>query len=97
LLDEKAITYRYREYTEDPLTADEIRQVLVRLGLSAREVLRKADAANRALGLTGEEGDDALIGHIAAHPTLLQRPIGLLGARAVVGRPVERLLTLVAQ
>jgi arsenate reductase len=36
-----------------------------------------------------------LIGHMAAHPTLLQRPIGVLGDKAAVGRPVENLLALI--
>jgi arsenate reductase len=31
---------------------------------------------------------------MAEYPTLLQRPIGILGDRAVLGRPIERLLDL---
>lgn len=95
MLENHEIPYRYREYTEKPLSADEIRQVLARLGRPARDLLRTADAANRDLGLTGEEREDVLIGHMAARPTLLQRPIGLLGDRAALGRPAERLLDLV--
>ncbi len=94
MLDQRAIAYRYREYTEEPLSEDEIRQVLARLGRPARDLLRKADGANRELGLTGDEAEAVLIRHMAAHPTLLQRPIGLLEDRAVLGRPAERLLDL---
>jgi len=36
-----------------------------------------------------------LIELMARHPTLLQRPIGVAGKKAVVGRPVEQLLTLI--
>jgi len=94
LLDEKGVAYRYREYTEEPLDEAEIRRVLGLLGVSPKAVLRKNDRAAQDLGLTGEEDDDTLIAYMAEHPTLLQRPIGVAGQRAVVGRPPERLLEL---
>jgi arsenate reductase len=94
LLDEKAIPYRYREYTREPLTESEIREVLRQLGLSARDLLRTKDPAYATLGLAGEESDDALIRAMAQHPTLVQRPIGRLPGKAVLGRPPERLLEL---
>ena len=53
------------------------------------------DAAFTKLGLTGEEPEERLIELMARHPTLLQRPIGVAGNRAVVGRPPEALLELV--
>jgi arsenate reductase len=94
LLDEKGIEYRYRDYVKNPLSEAEIRDVLTRLGLRPRDVLRKNDAAYKELGLTGDEPDAKLIAAMARHPTLLQRPIGVEGDRAVVGRPPERLLEL---
>ncbi len=87
--------FEYREYTARPLTKAEIRKVLRLLGVSAREVLRKNDAAYKQLGLDGSESDAKLIGLMADHPTLLQRPIAIDGDRAVLGRPVENLLTLI--
>ncbi len=86
--------YRYREYTQEPLSADELTRVVALLGVPPRALLRKRDAAYKSLGLTGDEPDAELIGHMAAHPTLLQRPIGVHGDQAVIGRPVENLLTL---
>jgi arsenate reductase len=58
-------------------------------------VLRRRDKAYKALGLTGEEDTETLLHHMAEHPTLVERPIGVLGEKAVVGRPPERLLELV--
>jgi len=92
LLDQKGIEYRYREYNREPLSEKEIRGVLRKLGLQPREVLRKND-----LGFTGDEPDRELIAAMASHPTLLQRPIGVLEDRAVVGRPPERLLELLEE
>jgi arsenate reductase len=49
------------------------------------------------LGLSGEEDDDTLISLMHEHPTLLERPIGIAGSKAVVGRPPEKLLELISQ
>lgn len=95
MLEENDVAYRYREYTDEPLDEAEIRRVLELLGVGPKAVLRKDDRAARELALTGEEDDDTLIAHMAGHPTLLQRPIGVLGNRAVVGRPPAKLLELV--
>ena len=94
MLDAKGIEYVYREYVEDPLSEEEIREVLKKLKLEPADILRKNDKAGKELGLTGRESAAALIRHMAAHPTLIQRPLGVAGARAVVGRPPERILDI---
>lgn len=94
MLEERGVPYRYREYTREPLSAKEIEAIVERLDVPVKDLLRKNDRAYKELALTGDEDETALIGHIANHPTLLQRPIGVLRGRAVVGRPVERLLEL---
>lgn len=96
MLEERGIEYRFRDYVKNPLTETEIRDVLARLGLRPRDVLRAKDAAFKELSLTGDEPDAQLIAAMARHPTLLQRPIGVAGDRAVVGRPPEKLLELVS-
>ncbi len=58
-------------------------------------MLRKNDRAAVELALTGAESNERLIELMADHPTLLQRPIGVLGGKAIVGRPPENLLALV--
>lgn len=95
MLDEKGIEYRYRDYVREPLSEKELRRVLRLLGVPARAVLRTQDAAFKELGLTGEEPEERLIELMARHSTLLQRPIGVAGGRAAVGRPPEALLDLV--
>lgn len=94
MLDDHGIGYRYREYTVEPLTRSELRRLFVALGKKPHELLRKNDRAYKELGLSGDETSKQLIDHMATHPTLLQRPIGVLDGKAVVGRPVENLLTL---
>ena len=94
MLNEHNIAHTYREYTKDPLTVEEIRDVLAKLDVGPREVLRGRDATKA--GLTGDESDDQLIELMAGNPRLLQRPIGIVGDRAAMGRPPEQLLELIA-
>ena len=94
MLDERGIDYRYREYRREPLSVAELRAVLGKLGLKAKDVLRTRDAAFKELGLTGDETNAKLIPLMAEHPTLLQRPIGVRDNRAVIGRPPSALLEL---
>ncbi len=94
MLEEKKVPFTYREYRREPLSATELRALLKKLGLRPADVLRRNDKAYRELGLDGSEPATELIRHLAANPTLLQRPIGVAGDRAVVGRPIENLLEL---
>lgn len=94
MLDGRGIPYAYREYREEPLSEAEITDVLKKLGLAAADVLRKKDKAMAEAGLTGNESEAKLVKAMAKHPTLLQRPIGIAGRKAVLGRPVENLLEL---
>lgn len=93
MLDEHGREFRYREYTKEPLSEAELRAVLKTLGVGPREVLRMRDAKKLDLE-PGTMDDDSLIAAMAEHPTLLERPIGVKGNKAVVGRPVENLLEL---
>lgn len=86
------VPFTYREYTADPLTVPELRQVLAMLGVGVRDVLRPADA--RKAGFSAKDSDEALLAAMAEHPRMLQRPIGLLDGRAELGRPPENLLRL---
>ena len=94
MLNQHNIPHTYREYDKHPLTEPELREVLSKLGVEARTLLRKRDKAYKEHSLTGTESDDTLVPIIVAHPTLLQRPIGVTDTAAAVGRPIENLLAL---
>lgn len=92
MLNEHDVAFTYREYTKEPLSSEELTEVLAKLGKGAREVMRTRDA--NKLGVGAEATDAEIVALMADNPKLLQRPIGVLGERAVVGRPPEALLTL---
>ena len=95
LLNEKKIVHAYREYKQTPLSQSEIKLLLKQLDTPANHLLRKRDKAYKALALTGDETDEHLIPLIAKNPTLLQRPIAVFNNKAVVARPVEKIISLV--
>ena len=92
MLNDNGVEFTYREYTKEPLSADELRDVLGKLGVEPSAVLRKRDA--KKAGLSGDESSEELIELMAGNPRLLERPIGVVGERAAVGRPPEALLTI---
>lgn len=94
LLRDEGVEFTFRDYEKDPLTPAEIVTLLKKMKVSAADVLRKNDKVYKELGLTGRESDRVLARHMAAHPGLLNRPIGVRGKKAVLGRPPEKLLDL---
>lgn len=82
------------EYLKTPPDAATLTALLAKLGLSARDVLRKGEATYKELGLAGEKTEDELIAAIVANPILLERPIVVAGNKAIIGRPPEKVLEI---
>jgi arsenate reductase (glutaredoxin) len=95
LLQEKNITFQYREYKKTPLSNTEWKEVLQKLSLPANTLLRKRDKMYKELGLNGTESDEKLLPYFAEYPSLVQRPIYIVGKNAVIGRPIEQILKLI--
>lgn len=94
LLDENNIDYKYREYKKNPLTLSELKDLMTKLKVPANTLLRKRDKAYKENNLTGTENDATILALFVEHPTLMQRPIFVNGNRAIVGRPIENMLTI---
>ena len=96
MLLENHITFTYREYKKDPLSLEELQRMLGFLGEPAHSLLRKREKAYKELGLKGTEDDETLLSLFVQYPTLMQRPVLVHEGRAVLGRPVERLLEIIS-
>jgi arsenate reductase len=78
------------------LTEAKLRELLVKMKMEPRALLRTSEAIYRELGLGKQEfSDDQLISLMIEHPDLIQRPIVERGARAVLGRPVENIKAVI--
>jgi arsenate reductase len=92
LLRESGVDYAKVNYMIDPVGETKLRELVAKMGISPRELLRKNEAAYRELDLANRElSDDETIKLLVERPELLQRPIIERGARAVLARPAERL------
>jgi arsenate reductase len=95
LLREHGVEPEIRLYLDAPPDADELRSILGRLGMSARELLRTGEAEYGERGLAdGSLSEDDLIAAMAAAPRLIERPIVLAGERAAIGRPPDSVLQI---
>jgi arsenate reductase len=95
LLTEREIDFDRVEYHVEGLPEDRLRALLAKAGVGPREVLRAREPLASELGLVeNPPPDDELIRLMSEHPELVQRPIVERGDRAVLARPVERVLDL---
>ena len=95
LLRESGIPFEKVNYYTAPLTKKKLRELLTKMKLAPRELLRTSEPIYRELGLgKGEFSDDEIISFMVEHPDLIQRPIVERGNRAVLGRPTENVKRL---
>ena len=92
-LDEAGVDYTVRRYLDDPPTADELREVVGRLGLEPWDVARPQEAREEGIDLPRDaEHRTDWYAALAAHPRAIQRPIITTDdGRSVVARDAESL------
>ncbi|MEG5263924.1 arsenate reductase (glutaredoxin) [Pseudomonas sp. JDS28PS106] len=82
-------------YLETPPDAAQLRDLLGKLGIGPRQLLRKGEEAYKELNLADPDlNDEQLIAAMVAHPKLIERPVLVAGDKAVIGRPPENILEL---
>ena len=81
------------EYLNSPPTKAEIKEILGFLGLPAREIVRTKEEVFKALDVD-LSNDSQVISAISKNPKIMERPIVVNGAKAVIGRPPENVLEI---
>ena len=82
ILIDRGVAFTARYYLEDPPTRAELEELLTLLGTADPQVIARP-------GVTGD-----VLHQLSNDPSLIERPIAMLGDRAVVARPPERVLEL---
>lgn len=83
------------EYLSAPPNRDELKEILQKLDLGPRDIMRKGEVIYKELELVDDQlSDDQLITAMVAHPILIERPIVVNGAKAALGRPPEKVLDI---
>ena len=80
------------DYYTDPIPRQKLEELIRKMGITPRQLLRTREAAYRELDLADPAiGDAQVIDAMVNNPDLIQRPIVEKGPRAILARPAERL------
>jgi len=95
LLQEQDVELEIIEYLKTPPTAAELSDILQKLKIEPRALMRKNEAEYKATGMDNTElSNDELIAGMVATPKLIERPIVLANDKAAIGRPPESVLAI---
>jgi arsenate reductase len=94
-LRESGVDFSKVNYYIEPISKKKLTELIKKMKLSPRDLLRKSEPIYRELGLAkGEFSDDEIISLMVKHPDLMQRPIVERGDKAILGRPTENVKAL---
>lgn len=91
LLNDSGEEFESINYYEVPLTADKLQELIQKLDIPVRDILRKDEPSARSLSTAS---DDEIIKAMVENPDLIQRPIVVRGNKAKLCRPPENVLEL---
>jgi arsenate reductase (glutaredoxin) len=91
-LKESGVDFDSVNYYLEPISKPRLKELLKKMGMTARELLRTKEEIYKELGLAKKElSEEEIIDLMVKHPDLIQRPIVEKGSKAVLARPAERL------
>ena len=95
LLEQNGIEPRIIEYLKTPPKKEELAEILAKLGMKPRDLMRKKEDAYAVCQLDDMSfSDEDLIDFMVKHPILIERPIVLANGKAAIGRPPEQVLEI---
>ena len=95
LLAERGITPNIILYLKTPPQPEQLTDLLNKLDMAPRELLRTKETEFKELGLSDSQlSDSSIIEAMANHPKLIERPIVVSGDQAAIGRPPENVLKI---
>jgi arsenate reductase len=90
-LKDKGIEPEVVEYLKEPLSEEELKDLLVRLHKKPDGIIRKQEALFKS-DLKGKNfNDDEWVKILLENPKLIQRPIVVKGPKAVIGDPASNI------
>lgn len=91
-LKESGVDFNAVNYYLEPISKTKLKELVKKMGISARELFRTKEDIYKELKLAGKEvSDEEAIDLMAKHPDLIQRPIVEKGSKAILARPADKL------
>ena len=76
-----------------PPSPIELQSLADKMGIRAKDFIRRKEAVFKELDLKSHLDDDALLfKHMSENPRLIERPIVIKGKQAILGRPPEKII-----
>lgn len=94
LLNEKNIAYEVVEYLKDVPSKEELTKIIELLQIRPLELVRKGEADFKDNFKGKDLSDEAWVEAMIQFPKLIERPIVINGDKAVIGRPTEKIITI---
>jgi len=94
LLQDHGIDVDIVKYLDTPPSKEEITTLLDKLGIEPRALMRTKEKIYKTLNLAAVEDPERLIEAMTKHPSLIERPVAIVGDKAVLGRPPELILDI---
>ena len=95
LLQEHGVEVAIIDYLKTPPTFQQLDDIIQKLGIEPRDLMRTKEAAYKINGLDNKSLDrQALINGMINNPILIERPIVIANGKAAIGRPPEAVLTI---
>jgi arsenate reductase (glutaredoxin) len=95
VLQDNGVAAEVIEYLNTPPTKAELRELLRKLGMKPRDIVRTGEPVFKEKYQGRTLSDDEWLDALVADPILIERPIVVRGERAVLGRPPEKVLELI--
>ena len=96
ILQELGVPHEVRLYLTDPLNKTELKALLKKLGMKASELVRRSEELYKTEYKGKDLTEKEWLTILAENPVLIERPIVTKGDRAVVARPPEKVMELIA-
>ena len=95
ILKDSKVEFEVIEYLTNPPTEQELREIIAKLGIAARDLIRQKEEEFKQLGVKQDVlSHDSAITLMANEPKLMERPIVVTDEKAVIGRPPENVFDL---
>lgn len=94
-LEDKGVQYKITKYLDEPLTKEELTDILRKLNYKPIELVRTKEEIWKELTKDKALDDNEIIEAMVKHPRLIERPIIINGDKAVIARPIENIDTII--
>jgi len=96
LLEKETTDFKIIEYLENPLSFDEIEEIVEKLAIKPIDLVRKNEQIWKDNYKGKEMTDVEIIKAMERNPKLIERPIVINEKHGIIGRPPEKVLSLFA-